>query len=314
MDYSTDPQILLRRYLAGTCTTNELQEVLHYVTTPEGKAMLEDLLRDQERQTNVKPSPLVSRRLYRRIQQSIQRSYVARVAATVTLIAIVTLLGWWYTQPLVYTTAYGEQRTVVLPDSSVVLLNANSRLEVPRHWEEMRDVSLWGEAFFTVKKLAHSTEPHYVKFIVHAGALDVEVTGTEFNVRQRTEQTSVVLKTGQVRLNVVPTADTLTMRPGEMVTHRPQTRTLKKQYVKPDLYLGWTQHILRFEGASLTDIAHVIEETFGYTVIIEQEALRDRRFQGSVPSSDLDILLVGLEEALSLDVVRSEDKIIIREP
>jgi len=66
----------------------------------------------------------------------------------------------------------------LLPDSSVVTLNSNSKLQFPSHFEgDVRRVSIVGEAFFKVKP--NPEKP----FVINAGGTQVKVLGTSFNVR-----------------------------------------------------------------------------------------------------------------------------------
>ena len=76
-------------------------------------------------------------------------------------------------------TAYGEQKRVVLPDSSEIWLNAGSTVTFPEVFaNDKRLVTLDGEAYFTVKK--DTTKP----FVVETSQLSVKVLGTKFNVKE----------------------------------------------------------------------------------------------------------------------------------
>ncbi len=77
------------------------------------------------------------------------------------------------------TTEAGQIKKIVLPDSSIVWLNAASRLRVKGGFiGDIREVYLdEGEAFFEVKKNADKA------FIVHSQGINVKVLGTSFNVR-----------------------------------------------------------------------------------------------------------------------------------
>jgi ferric-dicitrate binding protein FerR (iron transport regulator) len=66
----------------------------------------------------------------------------------------------------------------VLPDSSEIILNADSQLSYSeKNWDEERNISLKGEAFFKVAKGK--------KFTVTTDQGTVTVLGTQFNVAQR---------------------------------------------------------------------------------------------------------------------------------
>jgi len=83
----------------------------------------------------------------------------------------------------------------ILPDGSEVFLSKGSRLSYSRHFDnELREVSLSGEAFFTVT--ADTERP----FIVHTGEAKVRVTGTSFLVSApvRNEDVEVVVRSGKV--------------------------------------------------------------------------------------------------------------------
>lgn len=71
----------------------------------------------------------------------------------------------------------GGDFSLTLADGTVIRLNADSRLQYPSEFSgDSRIVYLEGEAFFNVAK--DKTKP----FIVKTKKLDVEVTGTSFNV------------------------------------------------------------------------------------------------------------------------------------
>ncbi|SIS84792.1 FecR family protein [Zobellia uliginosa] len=75
-------------------------------------------------------------------------------------------------------TQYAENREILLPDNSEVLLNADSELSFSeRKWNKERNVTLKGEAFFRVAKGK--------RFTVATDAGTVAVLGTQFNVENR---------------------------------------------------------------------------------------------------------------------------------
>ena len=82
---------------------------------------------------------------------------------------------------LSFQTTYGETKRILLPDSSTVLLNANSSISWSTQWKQVgkREVNLKGEAFFDVRKM------NGMQFVVQSGGMKVKVLGTVFNVRNR---------------------------------------------------------------------------------------------------------------------------------
>lgn len=141
---------------------------------------------------------------------------------------------------LAYSTKYGETQKITLPDGSIVILNAKSTLAFHEDWSDQtaREVWLEGEAFFNVVKKPGSGA---AKFYVHTHALNVEVLGTEFNIRERRGGTAVVLNSGRIKISsdLLEASDSLIMKPGEMVQVLANKNSLLKRQVNPELYSSW---------------------------------------------------------------------------
>ena len=126
-----------------------------------------------------------------------------------------------------YTSGAGQQRTITLPDGSVVVLNANSTLTTAAHWtaETPREVWLTGEGYFRVTHRAPrpvadiTAAPAPIKFVVHAADLSIAVLGTQFDVNSRAGATKVVLASGKVAVErqMLLTREHLLMQPGDLV-------------------------------------------------------------------------------------------------
>ncbi len=100
-----------------------------------------------------------------------------RVAAAVTIIMVGS---YFYLNTLNenIATQYAENKEVVLPDTSEILLNADSEISYSeKKWDKERNVTLAGEAFFKVAKGK--------RFTVSTDQGIVAVLGTQFNVENR---------------------------------------------------------------------------------------------------------------------------------
>ena len=99
---------------------------------------------------------------------------------------------WLYGQRNTYTTGVGEQRSIVLDDSSTVELNSRSRVRV-RFSDAERDIDLIeGQALFHVAK--NPRRP----FVVSADGTHIRAVGTQFDVYQKTSGTVVTVVEGKV--------------------------------------------------------------------------------------------------------------------
>jgi len=116
-----------------------------------------------------------------------------RLAAAAAVVAVSALLALAPMRGQLRT-AVGEQRRVVLEDGSVALINTDSRLGV-KYAEHRRRIALAeGEAWFQV---AHDKSR---PFVVDAGPVHVQATGTAFSVRRQANGVQIAVTEGAVRV------------------------------------------------------------------------------------------------------------------
>lgn len=256
----------------------------------------------------------------------------SRVAAV--FIGLLTLAFAYYyavqePEMVEHITAYGETKTIVLPDSSVATLNANSMIQYPAEWEE-RKVWLQGEAFFDVKKImlydgmenANDRGPHLsdqrqanlekVKFTVHTEDVTVEVLGTQFNVNHRRGKTAVVLSSGKVKLTAHTRQDTgIEMLPGDYVSFSEEQRTFERKQVHAEDYSAWKQNQLVFRNASFTEIATVLKDNYGLPTEFKDPDIARFRYTGTTPADNLNELFTKLSLLFPVKIDRMGNQIII---
>ncbi|MEO0331639.1 MAG: FecR domain-containing protein, partial [Bacteroidota bacterium] len=225
-------------------------------------------------------------------------------------------IGIWYyshnPSNTLYATAFGEVKTIILPDGTEVILNANSTLQIPESTQEdsVRNVWLEGEAFFSVTH----TQDHQ-KFIVHTThELQVEVLGTEFNVNSREEKATVVLNSGRVKVQLSDKNKSQTqwvMKPGDLIEYEARNQHIDQKEVDTLLYTSWRNNLLVFKESSLAEIAQLMSDNYGYQISFEHDSLAQLSFTGSVPANQPELLLQTLSVSFDLDVAKNEQKITI---
>jgi ferric-dicitrate binding protein FerR (iron transport regulator) len=248
-----------------------------------------------------------------RIAYSIRETPVKRSSgawryAAVVLGIFVLAAGWYVMQSgkrseMVYSTPYGETRDIMLPDSSAVKLNANSRLTFSMNWNGRRDVWLEGEGFFSVTH-RNNNAPFYV----HTSDVDVQVIGTSFNVNTRRIMTRVVLSNGAVKLKLNgERQEDVRMKPGEMVIYSTKTNQLSRKRVNPADYYAWRDNMLIFNETPIAEVAAVLNDNLGINVNIEGQELQKELFTGSIPMSDVEIFFRTLSRSLHVDIEKKDN-------
>lgn len=241
-----------------------------------------------------------------------RRSYLKVAASIVFLLCSISLLFLYFQgKEIIHHTEYGEVRNVILPDGSTVVLNGNSNLSYNSNWDEnkARIVKIEGEAFFSV---IH-TQDHQ-PFIVYTNhEFSVEVLGTKFNVMHRRGKAEVVLNEGKVKINVRKDRiiERIMMEPGQAVSYEEKSHELLKGQVIPENKSAWKNSKLVLDNNSLAEVILRIEETYGVKVKLNEPELLSLKLWGTVPCNNLDNLLEGIETLFSLEIVKSDNTIII---
>jgi ferric-dicitrate binding protein FerR (iron transport regulator) len=241
-----------------------------------------------------------------------KRRWLWPAAAAVLLIAISAYLlnrSGKHDALLVARTEAGETREIVLPDSSVVILNARSSLQYNNDFSKQstREVYLEGNAFFKVKKDAHKP------FIVHASSLAVSVLGTQFNVDARSPAAQVVLTSGKVKITPKENEQAAAyMLPGEKIKWDTLQQSLVKTKTDVQVYSAWTDKVWRFRETTLEDIGRLIREYYGVEVIFKNEKSRNVKMSAVIPVTDLKTFVRVISKTLRVQIEETNSQLLIQ--
>lgn len=207
----------------------------------------------------------------------------------------------------------GQPRTVLLPDSSVVMLNVDSRLEYHKKDRgKSREVSLTGEAFFDIR-----TNPNR-PFVVNANDVLVTVPGTEFNVSNYSddERAEVTVIEGYVVVSGYGQEGKSTripVRSNEKLVYHKANHSWIVNAVDTDIDLLWKKGIMHFDHAPLTRIIRDLERWYNVEITLDVSINQKTYFTGRFNNSNLENILDGICFSLNCTYELEGDKVIIRE-
>lgn len=204
-------------------------------------------------------------------------------------------------------TAYGQWKTLYLPDGSKVQLNANSEIKYAKNWKAGADREVWlqGEAFFEVTK-----DPQGASFTVFSGGIAIEVLGTAFNVHSRGEETQVFLQEGKVRLDLGEEEKYMT--PGDFLAYSAKDGTVTDFKQAPEeSHTSWKDGSLIMTDRPVEETFKKIEEIFGYQVVpVNPELLKEERTV-AIPMDEINEAILILESIFQTEITLEEDRLII---
>lgn len=243
-----------------------------------------------------------------------------RIAAMLLIICSISTILWYYNSNVIVTTAFGEVKTVTLPDNSIVVLNGNSTLTFAHNWgNAAREIWIEGEGLFKIVHL--NKDPRHIKksesFIVHCKDVNIDVLGTTFNVNNRHGKTAVALITGKISLQYLDGSaakiKALILKPGDYVRYSPKKELKMDRISKPEKLSAWaTGHSFVFINPTLQDIAEELEDNYGYHVTLTEE-IAARKIEGEINVPNLSELLETLSTTLHVDINQTDNNITITE-
>jgi transmembrane sensor len=202
----------------------------------------------------------------------------------------------------------GQKSTILLPDSTVVVLNSGSSINYPEKFiGKYRDIELTGEAYFEV------SENKQCPFRVKTGDLITTALGTSFNVRafDTESKISVSLNTGKVAINNAKDQfdESLILNPGEKAVYNLAIQKVTKHKYDKELELSWKDGILVFKQTNLKDFIHTIERWYGVTVDLSGNVEVDCSINGRFENEILEVVLESLEYSREVDYKLDNKKV-----
>lgn len=323
-------QKLLDKYFRDECTELELEQVLRWFETKEGKAFLEDDIEQQKNEAEsgslILHQDVESKKLYNRIKGTTvgkrrQNRWVYLRVASVLLIcaSIVSILYWkeLLTTPkkvdevvqVVYMTGNDQHKILTFGDGTVVRLNENSKITVPSTFaEEQRLVQLEGEAYFEVARNPESP------FIVETDAATVQVLGTKFDVlaSDKNERIRVAVSEGKVRLTNRDSESMasvlLTKNHVGILRLSDQQMTVEKTNVRN--YLSWINNRLVYTGETLSQVSRQLEHLYNVQIEFESNRLKNLKLTADMEKVELPQVLQAIANTFDISYKQIGEKIL----
>lgn len=249
------------------------------------------------------------------------KSFFKYAAIVVVALSIGSVLTW-ITKPIStnveqkfsYTSQMGSISNIVLPDSSVVWLNSDSKLDVLLRNGQVY-AYLEGEAYFDIK---HDDKR---EFIVDLGTMKVKDLGTKFNIRHYPQDvlTRATLIEGEIEVLDNKDASIRKIVPGQaFMYHKSKSKYWVKD-VDTELETAWTNGQFVFVDRRLEFICKELEKWYEVDFIITDEALALTKYSCVLRRSttvEQVLRLLELSSGIKYEVIHQKggiDKVLIKQ-
>ena len=174
----------------------------------------------------------------------------------------------------------GGQFHLVLSDGTKVWLNSETQLKYPVAFTDgaTRQIELvYGEAYFEVSP---STKHKGAKFKVLNQSQEVQVLGTQFNIKAYRDETNVYTTLVEGKVAVSNSKINKILKPSEQSNLNLQDKTIAIS--KVDVYneISWKDGVFSFRKKPLGEIMKVLSRWYDIEVQFENQDSKNARFNG----------------------------------
>ena len=188
----------------------------------------------------------------------------------------------------------GGEYFVKLSDGTQVWLNSESKFKYPVNFikGETREVELvYGEAYFDVSP---STNHNGSKFKVSTGIQEVEVLGTEFNIKAYTDENTIYTTLVEGKISINNTLLKENLNPGEQSNVNLTNQSMSISKVNVYNETSWKNGVFSFENMPLKKIMKVLSRWYDLDMIFVDSEIGNKLFTGSLGREQ------SIEEILSI--------------
>lgn len=241
-------------------------------------------------------------------KKSNYNTWILRVAA----ILVVGLFATWLalklnSKPeLIMVSTTSDQKMIVMPDGTNIILNKNSILSYSTEFDtDERKVILNGEAFFDVTK--NPQKP----FIIENKNFQVKVLGTSFDVMayNSDEEAVVTVVTGKVAFSDKKGNSVLLVKDEVGKLNKTNQQLTKINNLNSN-FLSWKTKKLEFNNATVYDVCESLKNYFSVQINVSDKSIYNCKFTGSYSNPKLEEVLKTLEITLNLKIAINGNQLV----
>ena len=207
----------------------------------------------------------------------------------------------------------GGQYHIKLTDGTEIWLNSESKLKYPVSFikGETRKVELvYGEAYFNVSPSSNNKGS---KFEVYTKQQEVQVLGTQFNVKAYKDENEIYTTLVEGKVSVFNGVNHKVLKPSEQsIINNDNNISISKV----DVYYetSWKDGIFSFKDMALKDIAKVLSRWYDVDIVFINKDLEDEEFFGVLKKNqDIEDILLTIKNTNFIKNYEIKDNTIILE-
>jgi transmembrane sensor len=207
-----------------------------------------------------------------------------------------------------FETKTGEQKKIILPDGTSVILNSNTSISYDKGYNgSERIVHLSGKAFFRVTK--NPGKP----FSVYSTNYSTTALGTSFYVSaDSSEEYSVRLLEGKLKLSAFSGHQTAFLNAGEEALWQKGQKNFLKHHFDSTYLNQWLTGKIVFLKTPAHEVFEILQQWYGVEIIDNRKEKTNMAINGTYENVSLEDILKVTCFTLNCQITYQNNKIIIQ--
>lgn len=213
-----------------------------------------------------------------------------------TLILVSAGIALWYhqdrTAPVQYATIAGEQKRIPLPDGSTMVLQPETRLQLPGNYNKTDRTVVLQSGTVQFDVVHHEQLP----FTVDLGVASVKDIGTTFTIVRTSDSITVAVTSGKIAFTEKSSGQTRELSAGgSLCLYTSAQHAGEVKVTAP----GGSN--LRFDNTSLQEVIDALQQQFGKKILLEDTALARKRVTLHLEGESFDECVKTISALLDLE-------------
>ncbi len=272
-------QTLINKYIDQTATAAEQEELNNWYRQHNEDADWEYLSAQAEERAGKEILQHLNQHLGHTAQPPLRRRMPLYAGLAAACLAVLAISTWWFSsykakhtgQPVAgvnirTSTQTAENRFVVLPDSSTVILHPGSRIAYNES-DKARELTLEGEAYFDIRQRAA------LPFVIHTGKVKTTVMGTTFNIRAYSaDSIKVSVISGSVKVSDEQNNSAI-LHSNQEAVYNNITNLRKQEQPLTAGTIAWTKSDMQFQDMPYAQLAERLSRRYDVNISFKNPAL-----------------------------------------
>lgn len=241
---------------------------------------------------------------WQQVRSAIQEKPAASIAwlkwsiAAALLVSTCIAATWWFLRQntpayQVAASGIGKTTSLVLPDSSTIVLNTGSTVHYPAVFnQEQRHVTLQGEAYFRIRHGA--SHP----FIAETGPVRIKVLGTVFNVLNT--DTLITTQVYEGKVMMYNDSGQIIVKSGQTGFYDIRSKQFSLLDTADRNNAAYATFRFYFDNEQLETVAAYLSKAYHKKIIIKDPALRSLRISSIFEDKPLHYILEVITGTLNI--------------